>query len=29
LRTVRGVFGDERVQLGDFSGLPERIASSP
>jgi 2-polyprenyl-6-methoxyphenol hydroxylase-like FAD-dependent oxidoreductase len=26
LRTVSGVFGDERVQLGDFSGLPERYA---
>jgi len=26
LRTVGGVFGNERVQLGDFSGLPERYA---
>jgi 2-polyprenyl-6-methoxyphenol hydroxylase-like FAD-dependent oxidoreductase len=26
LRTLSGVFGDERVQLGDFSGLPERYA---
>lgn len=26
LRSVNGVFGNERVQLGDFSGLPERYA---
>jgi 2-polyprenyl-6-methoxyphenol hydroxylase-like FAD-dependent oxidoreductase len=26
LRTLSGAFGDERVQLGDFSGLPERYA---
>ena len=26
LRAVRGVFGSEAVQLGDFSGLPERYA---
>ena len=26
LTTVRGVFGSERIQLGDFSGLPERYA---
>jgi 2-polyprenyl-6-methoxyphenol hydroxylase-like FAD-dependent oxidoreductase len=26
LRAVAGVFGSERVQLGDFSGLPERYA---
>jgi 2-polyprenyl-6-methoxyphenol hydroxylase-like FAD-dependent oxidoreductase len=26
LRTVGGVFGSERIQLGDFSGLPERYA---
>jgi len=26
LRAVRGIFGSEAVQLGDFSGLPERYA---
>ncbi len=26
LRSLNGVFGAERVQLGDFSGLPERYA---
>ena len=26
LRTVGGVFGGERIQLGDFSGLPARYA---
>jgi len=26
LKAVAGVFGSERVQLGDFSGLPERYA---
>ncbi|MCE9657947.1 MAG: FAD-dependent oxidoreductase [Burkholderiales bacterium] len=26
LRSLNGVFGSERVQLGDFSGLPERYA---
>ena len=26
LRALRGVFGSEAVQLGDFSGLPERYA---
>jgi 2-polyprenyl-6-methoxyphenol hydroxylase-like FAD-dependent oxidoreductase len=26
LRTISGAFGAERVQLGDFSGLPERYA---
>ena len=26
LRRLGGVFGEERIQLGDFSGLPERYA---
>ncbi|MGZ5265595.1 MAG: FAD-dependent oxidoreductase [Caldimonas sp.] len=26
LRTLSGAFGSERIQLGDFSGLPERYA---
>ena len=26
LRTISGVFGNERIQLGDFGGLPERYA---
>ena len=26
LRALRGVFGSEAIQLGDFSGLPERYA---
>jgi 2-polyprenyl-6-methoxyphenol hydroxylase-like FAD-dependent oxidoreductase len=26
LKAVAGVFGSERIQLGDFSGLPERYA---
>jgi 2-polyprenyl-6-methoxyphenol hydroxylase-like FAD-dependent oxidoreductase len=26
LRSLSGVFGEERIQLGDFSGLPERYA---